>query len=271
MCLEGEALSLATVGDAQIFYEAVGQGAPIVLIMGLGGNIEWWGNGFRRQLGKGRQVIAVDNRGAGRTVTPPGHFSIEQMADDVVGVLDVLGFDRADVFGVSMGGMIAQEIVLRHGHRVNKLLLGCTTCGGTHGVQPTPLATQLLIGPVKSVEEAKMNQARLLFPEDYIEKHRPLLEEADKMMSKYPMNRENFMRQFGAIQGWQGSYQRLPSIQHATLIMHGTEDILLPSENSDILHSRIANSQIIMYEGAGHGYMVQNASKVIADVQAFLE
>lgn len=263
-------MATARVDDAEIYYEKMGEGQPLVLIMGLGGNADWWGAGFQKHLAKSRQVIAFDNRGAARTKIPDNTFSIERMADDVALLMDELGLSQADVFGVSMGGMIGQEVALRHPAKVRKLVLGCTSCGGTQQVPPTVEALQLLLSQPKDEAEAMENQVRLLFPNSFVRGHRPLLAESFRMLSQHPMSQENFMRQFAAIQQWQGTFDRLPTLTHDTLLMHGTEDILLPAQNSEILQVRLPHARFIRYKECGHGFTFQAATQVLADLDEFL-
>src|SRR6185503_20575170 len=112
-----------------IYWTETGQGNPLLLIMGLGATHEWWGR-LLPVVTPHFRTILLDNRGVGRSDTPPGPYSIAEMADDAVAVLDAAGVENAHVFGASMGGMIAQEVVLRHPQRVRSLILGCTACGG---------------------------------------------------------------------------------------------------------------------------------------------
>ena len=111
-----------------IYYELAGEGTPLLLIRGLGSTCE----GFRAQIGglaPHFQVVAFDNRCVGRTDQPQIPFTIADMADDTAALLDALEIESAHVFGVSLGGMIAQELSLRHPHKVRRLALGCTHAG----------------------------------------------------------------------------------------------------------------------------------------------
>ncbi|GMA64802.1 alpha/beta hydrolase [Alicyclobacillus fastidiosus] len=265
-------MAYAAVNGADIYYEVMGEGPPLILIMGLGGNVDWWGTGFRKQLARTRQVIAFDNRGVGRSKAPDGSLTIDQMADDVAGLLDALTIERTDLFGISMGGMISQEFALRHGDRLNRLILGCTCCGGSKQIPPTPRAQQLLTTVARPIssDEAMRCQAELLFPLDFIEKHHELLQAAHKMMVQVPTSPTNFLRQLEAIQTWRGTYDRLSTLEHETLLLHGAEDILLPVQNSEIMHEVLQKSRLIQYEGCGHGFAVQVASRVVTDIQQFL-
>src|SRR5262249_55380769 len=123
------------VDDIDIHYEVRGKGAPLLLIMGSQGNLDWWPEELKQGLEKHFRLIMFDNRGAGRTGEVDGQYRIPQMADDAAGLLEALEIPRAHVFGVSMGGMIAQEFALRHPKRVDHLVLGCTHPGLRHGVR----------------------------------------------------------------------------------------------------------------------------------------
>src|SRR5215475_5202917 len=103
----------AQSGDTKIYWEAYGRGEPVLLIMGLGATLDLW-HRVTPMLSASYRTILFDNRGAGRSDAPPGPYSIPQMADDALAVLDAAGATTARVFGASMGGMIAQELALNH-------------------------------------------------------------------------------------------------------------------------------------------------------------
>src|SRR5215212_7863258 len=112
-----------------LWWEEDGAGDPLLLIMGLGATLEWWAR-LRPSLTARCRTILFDNRGVGRSDVPAGPYSIPAMADDAAAVLDAAGVGSAHVFGLSMGGYIAQELILRHPGRVRSLILACTSCGG---------------------------------------------------------------------------------------------------------------------------------------------
>ena len=113
------------VGDIQMFYQDVGEGESLVLIMGFGGDHTAWALQMADFSARHR-VIAFDNRGVGQTDSPDHPYTTKMMAGDALGLMDALGIDRAHVLGVSMGGMIAQELVLARPDRVCSLHLACT-------------------------------------------------------------------------------------------------------------------------------------------------
>src|SRR5882672_6274017 len=130
--------------EAKMYWDEQGEGEPVLLIMGLGYPSVMW---FRTRplLAARYRTIAFDNRGVGRSDMPPGPYPIALMAADAAAVLDASGFESAHVYGVSMGGMIAQEFALQYPKRVRSLILGCTAAGGPHAVKAEPEVNQLVM------------------------------------------------------------------------------------------------------------------------------
>src|SRR3984957_5065102 len=123
-------MTLTRVGEIELDVERSGSGPPLLLIMGMSGTSLHWGEPFLELLREDFEVIAYDHRGVGISTHIDGEVTIEQMAEDAAGLLAALEIDSAHVLGISMGGMIAQELALAHPERVRTLTLGCTYCGG---------------------------------------------------------------------------------------------------------------------------------------------
>src|SRR3979409_1721854 len=128
-------MTVIGVGDIQLDYERSGNasGPPLLLIMGMSGTALHWGEPFLDLLRADFDVIAYDHRGVGASTPLQGPVTIRQMADDAAGLLAALELESAHVMGISMGGMIAQELALNDPQRVRTLALGCTYCGGEGG------------------------------------------------------------------------------------------------------------------------------------------
>ncbi|HEY2090516.1 MAG TPA: alpha/beta hydrolase, partial [Thermoanaerobaculia bacterium] len=121
--------SYATRDGVRLAYEELGAGDALVFVHGLAYDRRGWGP-LPRLLAEDFRVVLVDNRGVGDSDAPPGPYSVSEMADDVIAVLDAAGIDRANVFGVSLGGFITEELALSYPERVRKIVLCSTSPGG---------------------------------------------------------------------------------------------------------------------------------------------
>ena len=250
----------ADANGARLYYEVYGQGEPLLLIMGLGANHLAWSAQvpvYAREF----KVIVFDNRGTGQSDFPEGvDCTIPLMADDATALLDFLGVDSAHVYGVSMGGMIAQEMALRHPEKVRSLILGATSPGGPHGVGPDAQALRALIDQGSVVDRA-VSPALLevMFSPAYLAAHGSELMETFQRMGDYPTTSlEAYAAQFRGSAA-HDTYDRLPDITAPTLVLHGTDDPIFPVANAHILAERIPGAKLILFEGARHGYMEKQA------------
>lgn len=135
-----------TPDGTRIAYQLQGQGAPLVLLAGQANNHHWW-DAVRADFHPARSTLTLDYRGTGDSDKPDTPYSTELLAQDVIAILDELGIDRADVYGTSMGGRVAQQLAARHPHRVGALVLGCTSPGGPHSVERDNDVRQALAQP----------------------------------------------------------------------------------------------------------------------------
>jgi 3-oxoadipate enol-lactonase len=264
-------MSTAKVGDISIYYEIHGKGEPLVLIMGYTGDSGLW---FRQIpiLSKKYRVIAFDNRGVGRSDKPDIPYTMAMMAGDIAGLLDVIGVDAAHIFGVSMGGMIAQHFALNYPQRVISLILGCTTCGGVHIIQPKPESMAALFDferLKKSPEEFVGQLIPFLFGQEFIEKNPDIVEKRVAKSLEYPTPLHGATRQAAAMMG-HDTYELLPKIKLPTLVIAGDNDRLLPFENSRILASRIPEAELVIIKGAGHEFFIEDAEEANKTVLGFL-
>jgi len=251
---------------AKIYWDEQGQGAPILLIMGLGWPSYLW-HRTRPVLASRFRTIALDNRGVGQSDVPPGPYSMALMASDAAAVLDAAGVERAHIFGLSMGGMIAQEFALQYPNRVDCLLLGCTAPGGTHAVVAEPAATQLLFARDLSPEELSRDINPFIYdsgtPQERID--------ADFVLRKqWFASPHGYMAQLQAILAWE-SYSRLPQISAPTLVIHGESDRLVPPANSKIIAERIPGAKLVMIPHASHILSTDQPDAVHHAVLDFLD
>lgn len=245
-----------TVNGIEIYYESHGAGEPLLFISGLGGNtceIAHLAEAYSRHA----RFISLDNRGCGRSGCPPGEFSIPGFADDAAGFIDALGLESAFVYGSSMGGMIAQEMALRHPERVRGLILGCTTGASARGVHPSPEVVQTMIrNSTLTPEEAMESGWSLGFSREYIEANRVMLTERAQRVSQFRASADSYHRQVVAA-AKHDAFDRLHQIACPVMIVHGADDLIVPAGNARLLKQHIPHAELHILEGAGHGYNLE--------------
>ncbi len=240
---------------------------PLLLIMGLGATLEWW-NRLRPLLASRFRTILFDNRGVGRSDVPPGPYSIPMMADDASAVLDAAGVASAHVVGFSMGGCIAQELVLRHPARVRSLVLGCTSCGGRDAVPAAPEVRAALTSRANmSREEAMWTMAPYTFDAST---PREVIAAEFALRLRATVSNDGFFAQLEAIRVWPGSLSRLGAVSAPTLVIHGETDQLVPPENGRILARAIPHATLDMLPRASHIFMTDQFEPASQAILAFL-
>jgi len=233
---------------AKIYWDEQGQGEPLLLIMGLAYPSDMWYRS-RPVLAKQFRTIAIDNRGMARSDMPPGPYPIALMAADALAVLDAAGIESAHVFGISMGGMIAQELTLQHPECVRSLILGCTAAGGPTAVQAQPEVGQVIMarGSMTAEEAA---QASVPFIYDESTPRAKIDEDINVRRPWFPKG-EAYIAQLQGILAWE-SYSRLAQIQVPTLVIHGENDRLVPPGNGKLIAERIPGAKLVMLPNASH-------------------
>jgi pimeloyl-ACP methyl ester carboxylesterase len=240
------------VGGNELHYERVGEGEPLLLIQGMGGTHLSWGEPFRSVLEESFDVIVFDNRGIGLSTPFEESFTIVEMGEDAGGLLDELGVESAHVVGISMGGMIAQELALAQPGRLRSLTLGCTYCGG-EGSRLMPrenvekLAAAMASGnrdeAIRASYEVNLSPAFRADEDAYAPFHR--------MATEVPAAKKTIELQAQAIFGHDTS-GRIGEITAPTLIVHGTEDGVLPVENGHQIASLMPDARLEILEDVGH-------------------
>lgn len=251
---------------ARIYWEESGSGEPILLIMGLGYAHQMW---FRTRplLEAYFRTVVFDNRGVGQSDVPPGPYTIGQMADDAAAVLDAAGIQKARVFGISMGGMIAQEFAIGYPARVEKLVLGCTSFGGKTAVTAAPEVLQILRARANMTPE---EGAEAMVPYIYdAATPRVRVDEDLAIRRKVYPSAEGYLAQVKAINAW-SCVERLEGLKAPTLIVHGETDRLIPPENAGMLAERIAGAQLVMLSNASHIFTTDQPERAHAAILSFL-
>lgn len=248
-------MTLIDLGDVELDFERSGnpEGPPLLLIMGMSGTSLHWGEPFLALLGESFDVIAYDHRGVGASARLDGPISTRQMAEDAAGLLAALGIDSAHVMGISMGGMIAQELALNHREAIRTLTLGCTYCGGEGSAMAGPSTLQKLQAAMASGDREQALRAGW---EVNVSERFAADEEAYAAFREIGMRRAVavavIMAQMRAC-AEHDTYERLPELAGLpTLVIHGTEDLLLPVQNGVLIASRIPGSRLEIFDGVGH-------------------
>jgi 3-oxoadipate enol-lactonase len=235
-------------GNVKIYWDEQGQGEPVLLIMGLGYPSDMW---FRTRptLSEHYRTIALDNRGVGKTDSPPGPYLIPEMAEDAATVLAAAGCDKAHVIGMSMGGMIAQELALLHPELVKSLVLGCTAAGGPTAVPADPAVLAILMARGNMTAE---EGARSMVPFIYDEStpRERVDEDLTIRMRTFPRPESYFAQVQGVVAF--DFYNQLQQINVPTLVIHGENDRLIPAANGVLLAEHIPGAKLIMLPNASH-------------------
>jgi 3-oxoadipate enol-lactonase len=249
---------------ARIYWDEQGQGSPVLLIMGLSYPSYMW-HRTRPVLTAHYKTIALDNRGVGRSDVRSGPYPIALMASDAAAVLDAAGIESAHLFGISMGGMIAQEFALQYPKRVRSLILGCTGAGGPTAVRAEPAATQMLMTRDKMTPE-QAAEAPVPFIYDSATPRERIDEDIAIRRPWFPRP-EGYVAQLQGIIAWE-AYSRLSGIAAPTLVIHGENDRLVPPGNGKLIAERIPGAKLVMIPHASHLFLTDQTE---VSHQAILE
>ncbi len=259
----------ADLGDRQISYVRRGSGEPLLLIMGMAGHVGLWREDFLAALEGSFDIVAYDQRGIGDSTDVPGPFTIAELAQDAVAVLDAVGWDSAHVFGISMGGMVAQELVINHPDRVRRLVLGCTYCGGprTNPMAPGPMRmmTAMNSGNIEAALRAGF-EANLSPTWVADETHwREFYDIALAARVPVPV----VLRQAQAAFVHDTS-TRLPAVTAPTLVMAGTVDEMVLYANNEVIASLIPGATMHSMADAGHLFWWERCDEVVEAITKHL-
>lgn len=262
-------------GPIEINYLEHGSGDPLVLIGGITSVLQVW-DLMLPELAKTYRVITPDNRGSGGTRVPDddGDRRPARFAGDILALLDGLELSRVHLVGASMGGMVVQEFALSHPERLASLTICCSNVGGSRTVNAAPEVIASLFGGAANAAEAadpetrRATLANLIHP-DSIAKCPDNLDFYLDLRERFPHSGEEMGRRARGI-GSLDSYKGLRSLDVPTLVMTGSDDLLVPKENSQIIHDAIANSELVEIDETGHIFFVERPEASCAALLGFL-
>jgi 3-oxoadipate enol-lactonase len=258
-------MSIVENQGTKIYWDEQGQGAPVLLIMGLGYTSAMW-HRTRPVLAQHFRTIAFDNRGVGLSDVPAGPYSIATMASDAAAVLGAAGISCAHVFGVSMGGMIAQEFALQYPAKTRSLILGCTAAGGPSAVRAESKVIDVLFARGMTPEQAR--EAILPFIYDAATPQEKIAEDIRVRQPWFPTP-AGYMAQLQAILAWEG-YSRIAQITAPTLVIHGKSDALVPPGNGELIAKRIPGARLVLLDPASHLFFTDQPEQAHKQVLEFL-
>lgn len=275
----------AVVGNLEMYYELRGPEdsavratqsplaarSPLVMIMGLSANADWWDPETVAALSRDFKVLVFDNRDSGRTTGPAAPYTIKDMAADTAGLMDRVGIEKAHVLGLSMGGMIAQELALNYPEKVDRLILGCTTPGVSKGVPPTKEAMAIMLESRENVSMTRLARGllKVLFAPGWVWRNLFRLPRLLARLGSHPIRPDAYQRQLQAIAAFDAA-DRLGRIKARTLVLHGDHDILLPPENARVIAGLVPGAKLVIFRGCAHGFNAEKPREFVRVVREFL-
>ena len=250
---------VSALDGTRIHYEVTGRigRTPVLMIQGLGASKNAW-NLQRIAMATRFRIISFDNRGAGRSDKPTEPFTLEQMADDAIAVLDAAGIETAHIVGASMGGVISQIVAVKYPQRVRSLTLVCTAC------RNHPWRQELLQSWAKTADEKGMIEvgkeaAQWVMSPRSFRRLVPAFTWMGPLAALRP--RHSFVSQIQAILNTREDLvDQLSTISAPTMVIVGNQDILTPRGDSEEIAERIPNSELVVISGAAHGLMMEHSS-----------
>ena len=262
----------ATVNGINMYYEVHGKGIPLVMIQGFGGNHQAWF--FQTPaLQKYFRIIIFDNRGIGKSGTSGEPYTIRTMANDVIGLMDYLGIGEAHILGLSLGGLVAQEVAISYAERVRKLVLGSTFTGReVNNVHPELMDALGIREDSTDIDISKIDfrkSMNFMVSEAF---NKRLYRTVFVPLSKYGMRSvdpEGYLRQMESIASYD-ALDRLQLIKAPTLVITGSGDRLVSPSTSDLIASKIPNAKLVKVKGGSHAFFMEMRGRFNKEVLDFL-
>lgn len=262
-------MSKAKINNINIYYEVHGEGKPLLMIQGLGYSSKFW---FKQlpQLSKYFKVIIFDNRDVGRSDEAEEAYTIRDMTEDAVNLLEHIGIEKAHIAGVSMGGLIAQDLSVNNPDKVKKLILMDTHPGGPEYLESTEELWKE-IGDVEglSLKEAYKKGIEYAVTDDFLKNNQETVEKIIQMKLDRPQPVQAFNRQFTAASQFDIRNQ-LKEIKSSTLVIHGKNDQIVPIKFAQQIAEEIPDAELQIIKKAGHLAFIEKADKVNKSIIEFI-
>ena len=261
----------ALSGDCHLYWTSIGSGPPIVLVRGLARSHRYF-QPLVPYLARHFTVVLFDNRGAGRSDRPPGPYSSDQMADDVVAVMDAAGAGSAWVLGMSLGGMVALDVARRHPGRVRGLVLGSCTPRGRGYPARVPLWPKLVlaISALLPRSVGRRLQAFVTLSDAFVDRADAVLDRWDLLATEDAPRLRDLLAHLAAIRS-HDSVDFLPSVAVPTLVMAGRDDRLVPADNSRYLAATIPGAELEIVPDCGHNIETEQPGWMARRVLLFVD
>jgi pimeloyl-ACP methyl ester carboxylesterase len=259
---------IARTALGAVGYREIGHGPALLMITGFGASMDDWAPYLVDALAQHFRVVVFDNAGVGQTAALPAPLSVPEMAGQTSALIDALGLGRCDVLGWSMGGLIAQSLAITHPAEVRRLVLAATQAGTGKAV-PVPAAAQA------ALDSGNPGAAlSLLFPADQSAAIKRYVAGVLAYPHYYTVPAAVRTEQQTAVGQWfageVASGRRPAAIRASTLVADGAEDALNPVSNDRMLARLIHHARLVLYPGAGHGFLFQDSGRFVAELRSFL-
>jgi pimeloyl-ACP methyl ester carboxylesterase len=246
-----------------------GEGRPVILIPGLATGAHAFAQ-LAPMLAGDFRVITFDPRGIGASEFGNSEYTVPRLAADVVSILDSFDAKPAVVFGLSMGGLVAMELALAFPDYVQRLILGATYCSTHLPVPPRPGSRDLLLGRgTKTPADAYRSACRVLYSAQFVAENSAFIDSEIDHRGSHPISGRTFTAQEKARSSYEAC-ARLGELKLPTLVIHGSEDALIPEPNARDLMERICVADYRVLEGAGHLFFHEDPPRTCALVRDFL-
>lgn len=250
------------------FYESSGTGESLLLIPGFASGAWNW---FKQaDLANNFQLITFDPRGIGKSSLNGQILSMNVFVEDIISILDDLKIEKASILGASFGGFVAQEFALKFPHRLNKLVLTCTSAGGINHVKPSlEILRAFSLDPTLTVGERIRRFIRPAFTDEFNENHADEVEKICRMRESSEVNDLVYMAQLQAAFTFDNE-KNLDKITAPTLVITGDQDQVVPMQNSVNLAEKLPNAELEFFENGSHLFFVEQSEKFNEIVKNFL-